>query len=530
MRALLFAPILVSLVAACGPKAAEEPPPPEQKGVTYQRDLRALVEENCLACHVEDGIGPFALDSYEALETYAPLVIEVVENGTMPPWLPDPSCRRYRDERILTEEERSLFRRWKSDGMIEGDPKDYVPATTGSLTVDEIGEPTVELSIPEAYTPNAALTDDYRCFVLDYDFAEETYLRTSNVKPDQVEMVHHVILFLVPPQFVPAVEALDRQEAGPGYTCFGGVGAGQPQPLAGWVPGTPISPGSDDAGVRIPAGAKVVMQMHYNLLAQAPEPDQSSIQLWFLAERPPYLLQATFFPYLGIEIEAGDPDSHQMRTFLNDGTEPWTIVSTAPHMHLRGKRLLTTKVAADGTESCVVDIPAWDFHWQQGYTFLEGEELVVMPGESLRLECWYDNSRGTERITWGEGTLDEMCLNTLVFVAPYEPLPDLTNVCGDFQGCYDQCRTTAFPQTGCMLQCTGDLACAQCVLGGVIGCTSDTCGPQADAMLSCFESCPDSTCIGQTCTEQILAFDACSSPIVDAGTCDNSVVACNVNL
>ena len=121
-------------------------------------------------------------------------------------------------------------------------------------------------------------------------------------------------------------------------------------------------------------------------------------------------------------------------------------------------------------------------------------------------------------------------VNTLVFIAPYFPVPDLTNVCTDFQGCYDQCRTTAFPQTGCMLQCTGDLDCAQCVLGGVIGCTSDSCGPQADAMLQCFQSCDSDMCIGQMCTNQILAFDQCSSPIVEAGTCDNSVVACNVNL
>src|SRR5688572_3688322 len=372
-------PILI-LASSCSEKSDDGfvPPPPEE-GVTYQRDLRALVEDNCLSCHVEDGIGPFALDSYDALATYAPVVIQAVENGTMPPWLPDPSCRHYRDERILTDAERALFRQWKTDGMKEGDPKDYTPSTQGSLTIEEIGEPSIELLIPEAYLSNAELTDDYRCFIMDYDFAEETYLRTSNVVPDQVDMVHHVILFLVPPQFVPAIKALDASEASPGYTCFGGVGAGQPQPVAGWIPGTPITPGSEEASVRIPAGAKVVMQMHYNVLARAPTPDRTKIQLWFLAERPPYLLQANFFPHLGIDIAAGDPASHQMRTFENDGTEPWRIVSTAPHMHLKGTRLLTTKVAANGDESCVIDVPAWDFHWQQGYAFLEGEELVVMP-------------------------------------------------------------------------------------------------------------------------------------------------------
>jgi hypothetical protein len=529
MQALLrVAAFLVALVGlGCSSKSIVEPPIIEE-GVTYQRDLRPLVEDNCLACHVEDGIAPFALDSYQSLITYAPLIIAAVESGTMPPWLPDPECRHYRDERILTEEQKSMFRAWQMDGMLEGDPSDYVAPAKG-LTAEELGDPSLVLSIPEPYMPRAELVDDYRCFVLDQDFPVETYLRTSNVVPDQVEQVHHVILFLVPPQFVPAIEALDAREDGPGYTCFGGVGAGQPQPLAGWVPGTPISPGSEEAGVRIPAGGKVVLQMHYNLLAQDPLPDQTSIQLWFLPERPPYLLEPTFFPHLGIDIAPGDPSSHQVRTFLNDSNEPWTIVSTAPHMHLLGTRLLTTKVAADGAESCVVDIPRWDFHWQQGYTFLEGEELVVMPGESLRLECWYDNSRGTERINWGEGTLDEMCLNTQVFIEPYTPAPDLTNACDGFQGCYDQCNVN-FGGTGCMLQCSTDLSCAQCVLGGVIGCTSNDCGREADAMLQCFDECPDTLCIGQSCTEQINAFETCSAPIVDAGACDDSVAACNVSL
>lgn len=512
--------------------------------MTYQRDLRALVEDNCLSCHVEGGIAPFALDSYERLSEYAPSVVAAVESGRMPPWLPDPDCRRFRDERILTAEEIGLFRRWMENGSPNGDPADYVPTAGQSLSPEALGTPTVTLEIPEPYVPNDDRPDDYHCFVMDQEFTEETYLRTSNVVPDQKNLVHHVILFLVPPQYVAQVEQLDQQESGPGYTCFGGVGAGAPQPIAGWVPGSPISPGSEDAAIRIPPGSKLVMQMHYNTLAGATAPDRSSVQLWFLDQRPAYLLQARFFPNLGIDIAPGDASSHQTRVYTNNSGEPWTIVSTSPHMHLLGTRLKTTKVAADGSEECMVDIPRWDFDWQQGYAFLDGDEVVVQPGESLRLECWYDNSAANQpvvngvqlepaHVAWGEGTLDEMCLNTLVFVTPYFDLPEVGEACSEFQPCYDQCSGSGFPQTACILQCSAeDRPCAECVLSGVIGCTADTCGAEASAMLQCFDDCAGQgqTCIPDRCTNQILGFDACVSPKVDAGECDASVSACNVGL
>ncbi len=514
----MLAALLAPLLFACsdpnnGDDAQQMMPPPA--GVTYQKDVRALVEDKCLACHVPGGIGPFALDSYQALVTYAPTVVGAVESGLMPPWLPDPSCRHYQAERLITPAQIAVFRAWMEEGMIEGDPADYVP-TRGSGLSPDIGAPTLTLSIPAPYTPNAERPDDYRCFVMDHEFPAETYLRTSNVLPDQRDLVHHVILYLVPPQYVSQVEALDAAEAGPGYTCFGGVGAGQPQPIAGWVPGTPIAPGSDDAAVRIPAGSKIVMQMHYNTLAGPAVPDRSSIQMWFLPGRPTWLLRAVFFPYLGLDIPAGDASSHQTREFVNTDAQPWTIVSTAPHMHLLGTRLKTTKIATDGREECVIDVPRWDFNWQQGYLMRPGETLIVNPGEKLRLECWYDNSAANQPVVngvqleptevwWGERTLDEMCLNTLVMVEPYSPLPPQGTVCPDFQACYDQCRTTAFPTTGCILQCLGDDACAQCVLGGVIACTSGDCGVQADGMLGCFDDCAGQgdTCIFNSCTDPI---------------------------
>lgn len=537
----LFRCTLSAVVALAACSEATSPPEPT---TTYHRDVRPLVEQACLSCHQTGGIGPFPLDGYERLKSVAPAALDAIENRRMPPWMPDPDCRRYVNERLLTDAQIDTFRQWYDWGMPEGDPAEYTAPTPGQRRdLSQLGPADIVGAPSEPYAPNPARPDDYRCFVVNEEFEEDAFMVASNVVPDQQALVHHVILYLVPPTDAPRVAEFDAAEPGPGYTCFGGVGVGSPIPVAGWVPGAQPYITDDGTAIRIPAGAKLVMQMHYNLLGGAPAADQTEVHVWTSSDRPDFLLYPEFVPNLGIDIPAGNPASTHTRVIRNTTPEPWTLVQTTPHMHLLGTRISTHKLAADGSEECVVDIPRWDFNWQQSYTFRPGEEVVVQPGEALRLECTYDNSAANQpvingvqlepvRVTWGEGTLDEMCLNNLVFIAPYTgSTAELTCAADRFQPCYDQCLGGLTPMTGCVLRCGADNGCAECALTGLVTCTTAECGPQAASFLQCLEGCgEDVQCVSTVCLGQILAFDACARPHFEAGTCDQSLVGCGVQL
>lgn len=530
------------LAVAC---SGEQPAP--AAAPTYHGDVRAIVEARCLGCHQAGGVAPFALDDYAALKTFSQAALTAIEAGTMPPWMPDPDCRRYQDERLMPELEKALFRAWVEAGAPEGDPADYVApaANRSALTLEELGPPDLELAYEEAYAPDPSRPDDYRCFPLSARFDEETFVRTSNVVPGEEALVHHVILYLVAPQYADLVDGLDADDPGPGYGCFGGVGVGSPTPIAGWTPGDAPLTGAEDAAIRVPAGARLVVQMHYNTLAADPAPDRTGVQLWLLDEQPEFLITPTFFPHLGIDIQPGDPESHHERRFRNNSSRPWTIVGTSPHMHLLGKRLRTSIVHADGEESCLVDVPRWDFDWQQSYLLPDGEALTVEPGEAVRLECTYDNSaanqpvvngerREPERVGWGEGTLDEMCLNTMIMLEPYAPLPEPGDRCQDFQGCYDQCKTSPFPLTGCILRCGASDGCASCVLPGLFSATSDQCGVQGGALIECIDRCgaeeDQAACITDQCGVLVVGYDVCARPLIEAGVADRTAMACGVEL
>ena len=55
----------------------------------------------------------------------------------------------------------------------------------------------------------------------------------------------------------------------------------------------------------------------------------------------------------------------------------------------------------------MINIPAWDFDYQQFYRLEEA--YSVENGSTLSLECVYDNPTDSE-VNWGDGTEEEMCL------------------------------------------------------------------------------------------------------------------------
>ena len=149
------------------------------------------------------------------------------------------------------------------------------------------GEQRVTLTMDEPYTPSPPTgvgTDDYRCFLLDPKLAKDSYLTGTNVLPGNPDVVHHVILFRVPPAQVGKAETLDAADDGEGWTCFGGPGiddfsnVDDAPWLGAWAPGGREAVHRAGYGVSLAKGSQIVMQVHYNLLAGTDE-DVSSTQL-----------------------------------------------------------------------------------------------------------------------------------------------------------------------------------------------------------------------------------------------------------
>jgi hypothetical protein len=103
---------------------------------------------------------------------------------------------------------------------------------------------------------------------------------------------------------------------------------------------------------------------------------------------------------------------------LLDG-EPLHLYTASVHMHYLGQSGNMTLTHPDGTETCLIDVPGYDFDWQRAYEFVE--PILVQPEDSLRISCRFDNSASNQPVlggvqipatdvSWGDNTTDEMCL------------------------------------------------------------------------------------------------------------------------
>lgn len=405
-------------------------------GRTYYKDVRALMEQHCIECHSPGGIGPFPFDSYEAVKSLAPTILDAVSEGRMPPWPARNDCHPLRDVRSLAAEDVQIIADWIANDTAEGDPDDYVVHPTMTRTV---GAPTIEMDAGEGYVPDVSLDDEYRCFVLEGTFEQDTFVTAMDIIPGVREQVHHVQIHRIPGSSIASAKSMDSGAPGLGYQCFGGVGVSGAENMFSWRPGsTAIVFDEGDAGF-IEAGSGVVIQVHYNNqfipIGEMPKPDLTKIALWTLpAGELPERIVTRAGTVAGINIPAGDPDvmtesSTAMSTvstvgegFLGIGGTyvQGEIIGMTPHMHNLGTRLSSQIIRADGTTDCMVDVPNWSFEWQLDYLF--GTPVSYGPGDTLTVRCEYDNSPENQavingqqvtprNVTWGEGSLDEMCLN-----------------------------------------------------------------------------------------------------------------------
>jgi hypothetical protein len=333
------------------------------------------------------------------------------------------------------------------------------------------GESRLALRIPKAFTPHAPAgggTDDYRCFLLDPHLTRDTYLTGTFVRPDNRNVVHHVILYRADPSQVPAAHELDARDPGEGWTCFGDSGLpggsilDNAPWLGAWAPGAQESVDAPGYGVPLARGKQIVMQVHYNLLG-GPGPDRSATLLRLappgahLTPLETMLLPAPvelpcrpahsasplcdrdtaiadvihrFGPVgntnnLLYLVCGGRPAPSEVTSCTRTVTQPTTIRAVAGHMHLLGRSIKVTVNAGTPRARTVLDIPVWNFD-DQGAKPIKPVPLAV--GDTVKVTCrhvqWLRDrlpafaGQPDRYVVWGEGTMDEMCLGILVVTHP----------------------------------------------------------------------------------------------------------------
>ena len=349
-------------------------PLPRAPGPTYCRDVAPILQRRCSACHRPGQVGPFPLLDYRQAARWAGAIADAVEGGRMPPWHADPRFGKFSNDSHLTDREKRLIVDWAEGGATEGDPGDLPPPA--SFTVGwRIPEPDVVVSMTGPFAVPAGGVVDYQTFEVDPGFREDAWVRAAEIRPGNRKVVHHCNVFLKAPG-----SRNDMETPGElGSYC-----------LAAMTPGSPPMILPEGMAKRIPAGWRLVFVVHYSPIG-TPQVDRSSIGL-VLADpgsvRKEVATNLLFDPDLRIPARAPAHRVERSRRFEEDVL----LLAMFPHMHLRGTSFRYEAVFPDGREEVLLDVPRYDFRWQDRYELAEPRRLPA--GTTLRCVAHFDNSSG----------------------------------------------------------------------------------------------------------------------------------------
>jgi hypothetical protein len=330
------------------------------------------------------------------------------------------------------------------------------------------GERFRTLTMPQPYLPSVPSggTDEYRCLLIDPHLSESAFLTGTQFQPQNAPIVHHAIVFAVPPEAAAAARAADAATPGQGWTCFGDGSVDDNHPSAWvdtWTPNGTETILQQNVGFRLQPGSLLVLQIHYNLLAtdgRAGETDQSSVRLRLTdgtaATKPldTLPLQApTELPCASDEsgplcnraaavadvthrfgTGVGETEAHLVNECSKGKPvpgntqhcdipipEPMTVYAALGHMHLLGRSIKIELNPGTAKAQTLLDVPSFNFDDQKLQPLPTPAHLK--PGDTVRVTCTHDAALRRQLpqlrklppryVVWGDGTSDEMCLGLL---------------------------------------------------------------------------------------------------------------------
>ena len=391
----------------------------QDRDISYNSHVGKIINENCVVCHREGGIGPMQLENYEQVRPWAPLIQLRVANRQMPPYAYDHGIgiQDLQGDWRLAQEEIDTIVAWVNQGSLLGDT-DIVPQAADLRDPDEwnfapqFGQPDLIIaSIPIDIPANG--NDLWSKPIVPIGVTRDRCLKAVQVKPrgDAKAVVHHAnsrIKLLQDDGEIEHVSMLTEY-------AMGKWGELIPEGVCRTIPADSVIewnihmyPG----GVGATAQGEVIKN---NVV---------EIGLWFHDEE--YEARADLYQQ--------DLKSYQMREGYENGNlivpphgytmtqgfhsfdHPVRIDSFQPHGHLRmNAAALEIFYPETGRTEQISQISNWSATWHHSHIYDPGVAPLLPAGAVLVIKQWYDNTANNPNnpdpdmwVVGGSRTGDEM--------------------------------------------------------------------------------------------------------------------------
>ncbi len=392
----------------------------QHKEIAYSKTIAPLLIDNCVTCHREGGIAPFAMANYNVIKGFAPMIREVVRTQRMPPWHADPAHGKFANDRSLSRTEKQTLVHWIEAGALRGEGPDTLAEYDRQWPEWALGEPDYIIDIP-AYAVPASGVVEYQYPTVKNPIDKDVWVRATEIIPGDRQALHHVITRF----FTPRAEG----ESGTrGRRGGGGLG--------GYVPGAEAREYAEGTGTLLPAGAMINFQMHYTPYGRDTT-DRSRMGIYLHDAAPKYQRAGVVLMNTKIRIPPNTKAHTETKSTVLE--RPVLVYSMLPHSHYRGKASDFIAEYPDGTTEVLLSVPAYDFNWQTSYVLAEPKALPA--GTKITHSTTWDNSAQNpanpdpaREVPWGRQSWDEMLFGTMSFRYLDESEEDDSSTADQFAG------------------------------------------------------------------------------------------------
>ena len=379
--------------------------------VTYAGEVASILNENCVVCHREGGVGPMSLTNYDQVRPWAPLIQMKVANREMPPYAYDHDIgvQNLQADWRMSQDEIDTVVAWVNQGSLQGN-LDEMPAMPEVRDLeewnfaDQFGQPDIVLESNPIDVP-ASGNDLWDKHFVDSGISEDRCIKALQVKPrgDAKTVVHHANTYFAEINEEGTVERRPVTEYAMGKwgevipegvcrTAFADIQIQwdihmYPGGLGGTAPGTVIEDNVVELGI----------WLH-------PEGYESKISQDL----------ATY------QLDQGDlflpPHGTAMTQGFHSFDHPVRIDSFQPHGHLRmNAASLEIFYPETGRTEVISMISDWSATWHHSHLYAPESAPLVPAGAILVTKQWYDNTESNPNnpdprqwVGWGQRTADEM--------------------------------------------------------------------------------------------------------------------------
>lgn len=384
---------------------------PALASTTFYRDVLPILQRNCERCHKPGEIGPMPLTTYQEVRPWAAAIRESLKLRKMPPWFANAKFGTFANDARLSEQDIQTIDQWANEGAPPGSKAD-APAHL-SAPAPFSADLTITAPSPITIPANGIL--DYQYIVLPLPFRFDRWVHAVEIAPSDRSVVHHAVLYVRDPASKWLREAKPGVPYAPSRTDPQAVRRTRDTKediLAIYTPGAPASIFPEGMGKKIPAGADLVLQLHYTS-KKTPSSDQPEIRLALLPQAPAKRILTLQMGRDDLRIPPGE--SNYRASVLGSLPGDALLISLFPHMHLRGTAFDFDMVGPNGFVETLLEVKPYNFNWQLNY-ILKSPRLL-RKGTLLRWTGFFDNSSAnpsnpdpTAEVVWGEQSWDEMMI------------------------------------------------------------------------------------------------------------------------